>query len=61
MRFNSNNRAAFGNLAIKSPEEIEKEQALNHDLEQQAGHHESSNSDEFNSMPSSHYDSDESE
>ena len=35
MRFMSNKKAAFGNLAIKSPEDIEKEQAFNNEqLEQ---------------------------
>ena len=35
MRFMSNNKAAFGNLAIKSPEDIEKEQAFNNEQMEQ--------------------------
>ena len=60
MRFMSNKKSAFGNLAIKSPEDIEKEQALKDDqIEQNNGFHDPSDSNEFVSMPSSNCDSDD--
>lgn len=58
MRFLSSKKtAAFGNLAIKSPEDIEKEQALQEDNTMLDGIRDPVDSDEFMSMPSSHYDS----
>lgn len=60
MRFLSNKKtAAFGNLAIKSPEDIEKEQALKEENLQKYGLQDPEDSSQFVSMPSSNYDSDE--
>lgn len=58
MRFLSNKKSvAFGGLAVKSPEDIEKEKAMKNDIEKDAGFRDPELSNEFVSMPSSNFES----